>query len=217
MERWTKTALAFFPSKMLDGDIQYHMGPEELSPRFGGRKWLGPGRHFRGASCCLVTWEHGLRGSATMRLERHEGSLWLRIWSVLLSRVNFLHFYIPSLFLIFAPIIEPSLDYDLLHTSLSYYGVKPSIEISNLILYGQLLSHSWYIVIAKSMHIKGLNIEHDVPWLPQVDLNTLLFVVLPTLYIPLIRHELVSVRLPRSEDKVNLFSSHFCHMTLHQS
>lgn len=76
-ERWTKTALARFPSKKLDGDIQDHEGPEELSPWFGGRKWRGSGRHFRGASRCSVTLELGLRGAATMRLEMREGSLWL--------------------------------------------------------------------------------------------------------------------------------------------
>lgn len=80
------------------------------------------------------------------------------VWSAVLSRVNFLLFYMPSLFLIFTPIIVPPLDYDLLHTSLSSYGVKPSREISHLILYDQLLSSSWYIVIAKSMLIKWLNI-----------------------------------------------------------
>lgn len=86
------------------------------------------------------------------------GSLWLGVWLAMLSRVNFLRFYMPSLFLIVTPIIVPPLDYDLLHTSLSYYGVKPSIEISNLILYEPLISRSWYIVTAKSMLIKWLNI-----------------------------------------------------------
>lgn len=127
-------------------------GSKRAKPTIRWQEMAGPGRHFRGASGCSVTLELGLRGAAAMRLVRQEGSLWPGVWWAVLSRVNSLLFYMPSLFLIFTPIVNiiPPLDYDLLHTSLSYYGMKPSTEISHLILYDQLLSSSWYIVIVKS-------------------------------------------------------------------